>query len=251
MKIEEFEKNKMSYSFPKRYILACMVFFGFCILYGLRVNINIAINAMVTNHSVYENGFTVTKSPEFDWDSKLQGTLLGAFYYGYLVLQIPGGWLAYKFGGTHIFGAALGIASLLTLLTPVVARFNMYLLISLRVLEGLVLGVLFPCNHAIWAVWAPPLERSRLFTITAAGCPVGTIITMPIAGLLSKYGFDGGWASVFYVSGGVGLFWYFVWCLAIHTTPQNHPTISSYELEYIQSTTVDTKNKSRIIRFLG
>ena len=61
--------------------------------------------------------------------------------------------------------------------------------------------MLFPSNHAIWGQWAPPLERSRLFSITAAGCPVGTILTMPLTGLLTKYGFDGGWASVFYVFG--------------------------------------------------
>ncbi|KAF1744207.1 LOW QUALITY PROTEIN: hypothetical protein MXB_4657 [Myxobolus squamalis] len=236
------DSKSTSESFPKRYILAGMVFLGFCLLYALRVNINIAINAMVSNHTVNENGFSVTKSPEFNWDSKLQGS----FYYGYLVLQIPGGWLAYKFGGTHIFGASLGIASLLTLLTPFLARFNIYVLIGLRICEGLVLGVLFPCNHAIWAIWAPPLERSRLFTITAAGCPVGTIITMPIAGLLSKYGFDGGWASVFYVSGGVGLIWYFVWCMTIHSTPDSHPTISSHEVEHIKSHMVSLKENSSV-----
>ena len=30
---------------------------------------------------------------------------------------------------------------------------------------------------------------------------VGTIVTMPLTGLLTKYGFDGGWASVFYCFG--------------------------------------------------
>ena len=30
---------------------------------------------------------------------------------------------------------------------------------------------------------------------------MGTIITMPLSGLLTKYGFDGGWASVFYCFG--------------------------------------------------
>lgn len=33
------------------------------------------------------------------------------------------------------------------------------------------------------------------------GCHVGTIITMPLSGMLTKYGFDGGWASVFYCFG--------------------------------------------------
>lgn len=65
--------------------------------------------------------------------------VLGSFYYGYIVLQVPGGWLATKIGGTRIFGMALFIASVLTLLTPAAARFSVYALIVLRVLEGVVL----------------------------------------------------------------------------------------------------------------
>jgi len=67
------------------------------------------------------------------------GMVLGSFYYGYIVLQIPGGWLATKIGGTRIFGTALLLASILTLLTPAAARFSVYALIVLRVLEGVVL----------------------------------------------------------------------------------------------------------------
>ena len=33
----------------------------------------------------------------------------------------------------------------------------------------LVKGVTFPCNHAIWAKWAPALERSTLITMAIAG----------------------------------------------------------------------------------
>jgi len=227
--------------FPKRYVLALMVFLGFSVLYALRVNLNVAIGAMCNNHTIYENGFYVNKVAEFDWGSKTQGMVLGSFYYGYIVLQIPGGWLATKIGGTRIFGVALFFASVLTLLTPTAARFSVYALIVLRVLEGIALGVLFPSNHAIWGQWAPPLERSRLFSITAAGCPVGTILTMPMTGLLTKYGFDGGWASVFYVFGAVGLLWSFVWWLVIHPAPETHPTISQAEKNYIMASLSNRK----------
>jgi len=221
-------------SFPKRYIVAIMIFLGICVQYALRVNLSVAIGAMCNNHTIEQNGFTIQKKAEFEWSSKLQGTILGAFYYGYTVMQIPGGWLGQRFGGTRVFGICLGIASILTMLTPLAARTSVAALITLRVIEGLALGALFPCNHAIWSKWAPPSERTRLFTITVAGCPVGTILSMPLSGVMSKYGFDGGWASVFYCFGAVGLLWFFVWQLAIHGSPSEHPTITPEEKDYIE-----------------
>ena len=67
------------------------------------------------------------------------GVILGAFYYGYMVFQIPGGWLALRVGGARLFGAAVLVASLLTLLTPAAARWSPAALILVRILEGLVL----------------------------------------------------------------------------------------------------------------
>lgn len=74
---------------------------------------------------------------EFDWDETTQGYILGAFFYGYIVTQVPGGWLASKFGGKNLFGYGVLCTSVLTLITPVAARYSVYLLIAVRVLEGL------------------------------------------------------------------------------------------------------------------
>ena len=57
----ELEDLGKDVGFPKRYVLALMVFLGFCVLYALRVNLNVAIGAMCNNHTIYENGFYVNK----------------------------------------------------------------------------------------------------------------------------------------------------------------------------------------------
>ena len=44
------------FSVPKRYVLAIMMFCGFMNMYAIRVNLNVAIGAMVKPHPVVKNG---------------------------------------------------------------------------------------------------------------------------------------------------------------------------------------------------
>ena len=75
--------------------------------------------------------------PDFTWERQTQGVILGAFFYGYIFTQIPGGYLATKFGGKRIFLIGIAATSVLTLLTPFLTRCGIGFLISTRVLEGL------------------------------------------------------------------------------------------------------------------
>ena len=64
------------------------------------------------------------------------GWVLGAFFYGYLITQIPGGWLAERYGGKMVFGIGIIGTSVLTLFTPLAAETSVWLLVVLRVTEG-------------------------------------------------------------------------------------------------------------------
>ena len=66
----------------------------------------------------------------------LKGWILSAFFYGYLLTQIPGGWLAERIGGKWVFGVGVVMTSLLTLFTPLAAFTNVWLLVAVRVMEG-------------------------------------------------------------------------------------------------------------------
>ena len=85
--------------------------------------------------------FTVTYSdfqyPDFTWERQTQGVILGAFFYGYIFTQIPGGYLATKFGGKRIFLIGIAATSVMTLLTPFLTHRGIGFLITTRVLEGL------------------------------------------------------------------------------------------------------------------
>ncbi|BFZ21120.1 hypothetical protein BsWGS_24159 [Bradybaena similaris] len=228
-----------------------MAFLGVFNVYCLRVNLSVALVAMVnvTTHADTSNGSDNTECPdsnhgnssspaatgEFNWDQKTQGYVLGAFFYGYIVTQLPGGWLASRFGGKRLFGYGVLTTSVLTLLTPVAARCSVYLLIAVRVLEGFGEGVTFPALHAMWGSWAPVWERSKLVGFTYAGSPLGTVFSLPISGILCDSDIAGGWPSVFYVFGTIGCVWFVAWMLIVHDTPSQHPRISASERDYIES----------------
>lgn len=49
-----------------------------------------------------------------------------------------------------------------TLLTPMAARISIWMLVLLRVLEGVGGGVSFPAEHTLISKWAPPNEVSEV-----------------------------------------------------------------------------------------
>ena len=61
-------------------------------------------------------------SQTFPWDEYTQGLVLSSFGYGYWITQIAGGRLAEKFGIKRIYGTALLLTAILTLLSPTAAK---------------------------------------------------------------------------------------------------------------------------------
>lgn len=231
-----------------RYVLAGMSCSGFCVVYLLRVNLSVALVAMVNstyadakatanNPECQRNTANVTrvKDGEFKWDQEMQGLILGAFFYGYIVTQLPGGWLASRYGGKVVFGCGVLLTSVAALFTPAAAYHSVAILMLVRVVEGLGQGVTFPAMQAMWGHWAPPLERSKLVTISYAGLSLGTVLAMPISGLLCASNLWGGWPAVFYIFGAIGILWAIMWLMLTHDRPEDHPRISAKEKEYIQS----------------
>lgn len=74
---------------------------------------------------------------EFDWDSKTQGLVLSSFFYGYISTQLLGGWLGARIGGKRVFGLGIATTAFLTIITPPLARMSVYILVALRIVEGI------------------------------------------------------------------------------------------------------------------
>ena len=62
---------------------------------------------------------------------------MGAFFYGYIVTQIPGGWLAGVVGGKHVLGTGLLIGGITTVLVPFLAKAGVGPIVAQRVILGM------------------------------------------------------------------------------------------------------------------
>ena len=84
-------------------------------------------------------------------------------------------------------------------------------------------GMTYPSIHAIWARWAPPLERSRLAAVAFSGSYVGTVIALPLSGLLAE---NCGWEWIFYFFGAIGLIWCAAWAWVVKDSPEEDRNIT-------------------------
>uniref|UniRef100_A0A8C7L2X1 Vesicular glutamate transporter 1 n=1 Tax=Oncorhynchus kisutch TaxID=8019 RepID=A0A8C7L2X1_ONCKI len=216
------------FGLPRRYIIAILSGLGFCISFGIRCNLGVAIVSMVNNQTIYKGDKPILVKAQFNWEPETVGMIHGSFFWGYIVTQIPGGFICQKFAANRVFGFAIVATSCLNMLIPSAARTHIGCVILVRICQGLVEGVSYPACHGIWAKWAPPLERSRL--ATTAFCGEFPTFTLPLFFLFSPHSFH----SSFHLPGSFGIFWYLFWILVSYESPAAHPTITEEEQKYIE-----------------
>lgn len=229
-------------SLTKRYTQAILVMVGFIISFGIRCNVGVATVKMMSNTTDEEGN--IEDLAEFHWSPETIGYVDASFFWGYIVTQLPGGFLASRFPSNRLFGTAIFLSSCLNLLIPAATKLDPRAVIVVRVMQGLVEGVTYPSCHGIWRWWAPPLERSRLATLAFCGSYGGAVLGMPVSGYLA----DGiGWYAPFYFYGVAGIIWYMFWLWLSFEKPAKHPSISPREQLYIEKSIGDNKSPAPTI----
>jgi MFS transporter, ACS family, solute carrier family 17 (sodium-dependent inorganic phosphate cotransporter), other len=210
---------------PQRYNVVGLCFIAAFICYIDRVNISVAIIAM---------------QEQFGWSASTKGLVLSSFFLGYLLFQLPGGWLANRWGGKLILGVAVLWWSLFTVLTPMAALTSLPVLIAARILMGLGEGAMFPGAYSMFGRWVPTFERSRAVALLLSGVPLGTLFALTTTGwLVTRYG----WPSVFYVFGGAGVIWACFWFVMARDDPARAPNMTAAERELLREHCIDANEK--------
>lgn len=212
--------------------MVIMAFFGYLFAYTLRTNMNVAIISMIQKSNVTLSNGTVVEQQLYNWSKKEQGYVLSSFFWGYIITQFPGGFFSIKFGGVLVLGLSVLISSIVTLLCPVCAYGNLWLLVFSRLVIGLFSGPIFPSANAIWARWAPPKEKALIVSFVFSGTIIGTVFGNAISGIICT---ALGWESAFYCFGCLGIVWSIIWLVFIKERPSLDRCCSEAEAKYIQS----------------
>ncbi|XP_043479113.1 sialin-like [Leptopilina heterotoma] len=239
---------------PARVVLYLLSFTGFLVSFMMRMDINIAIVAMVKDSNseddstrpplcypssnisfTLDNSNSTKKIPkdvagELDWSPAVQTTIISTFYWCYILSQVVGGVLTQYFGTKTVFGGSQLLTAICSLLIPVATEFHYGAMIALRSIQGAASGLTWPAMYAIVGHWIPPVERSR-FMSSFQGFSIGIGLTYPLCGFLIAHF---GWRTVFYTTGTIGVIWCIFWFFLAFDTPASHPRISQQELQYIQ-----------------
>jgi ACS family sodium-dependent inorganic phosphate cotransporter-like MFS transporter 5 len=238
-----------------RYVLAWMGCLGIMNVYFCRINLSMAMVAMVGVEGRAAAALNSSSCPgrgavlgqegrlgEFAWSKREQGLVTGSYYWSYAACQIPAAWLAARFGFRRVFGLSMLVASLVTLVFPLAARASVGLAVAARVLLGIFHAVAFPAMTGAWAVWAPPMERTQLNGIYWSGASVGTLTIFTLAGYVAD---SLGWPAIFYVTGCCSLAWVAAWFLLVWDSPALHPRITAAERDYIESSLGSRQSEHR------
>ncbi|MCY8938667.1 MFS transporter [Peribacillus frigoritolerans] len=176
-------------------IILALLFLGWMVSYLDRVSINIAM---------------VQIGEEFQLGPEAYGTVLSIFFAGYALMQIPGGWLADKFGSRKVLIWSVVLWSLFTILTGF--AWSILSLIVIRFLFGLGEGGYPAASQKTVAEVFPKEQRARasssIMSSNYFGGALAPILATP---LIVAHG----WRNMFFITGVLGiivavLFWLFI-----------------------------------------
>jgi MFS family permease len=196
------------------YILPVIVFI-YVICYIDRTNISFALPHL--KHDMHLTGAQ-------------EGFASGVFFWGYLLLQVPGGYMAERWSAKRwvailmVLWSAAAVASGFT--------HNFTELVIARLLLGVAEGGVQPALMTTIRSWFPFAERSRAYAIFKLYTPIAAIVAAPFSGVILTYA---DWRWMFIIQGAapliIGLI---VWLAVIRDTPAKAEWLSENERNHIE-----------------
>src|SRR5689334_7523356 len=172
-----------------------LLYLAFCISYIDRAAISIALTQI---------------GKEFNLQASDLGIVISAFFLGYAIMQVPGGWLADRFGSKIVVIVTIAMWSLFTVMTGFAA--SLASLIAIRFIFGIAEGGFPPASikgiAELFDKKARPKVSTLLTSSNYAGSMIAPLVMAPLIIWL-------GWRHAFAAIGVAGIAFAIVYWVSV------------------------------------
>ncbi|WP_064742923.1 MFS transporter [Pseudonocardia spinosispora] len=201
------------------YILPVIVFI-YVICYIDRTNISFALPHLKTDMHL---------------SGAQQGFASGVFFWGYLLLQIPGGYMAERWSAKRWVAILMVLWSVAAMASGLTHTFGQ--LVLARFLLGVAEGGVQPALMTSIRSWFPFAERSRAYAIFKLYTPIAAVVAAPFSGIILTVA---DWRWMFIIQGGaplvIGLI---AWLAVMRDTPAKARWLSDNERDHIERARIE------------
>jgi MFS transporter, ACS family, glucarate transporter len=174
---------------------------------------------------------------EFSIPLKTMGWIFSAFLLGYALSQIPGGYLADRYGPRKVLIVAISWWSILTAATAVAPRLPVTQWFGLawsfaivRFLIGIGEAPSSPSYTKIVANWMGHTRRGLGSSFNLLGIGLGGALTPVLITFIMRHW---GWRASFYICGLLGILVALAWYFLAADRPDRHPRVNQAEVALV------------------
>lgn len=193
-----------------------VAFIMYTIAFIDRTNISLALPSM---------------SRDLHMDPTQAGNAAGVFFWGYLLLQIPGGYLANRWSAKRFVSILLVLWGICAVFCGLVRTWREFWV--MRFLLGVAEGGVWPATLVLLANWFPRAERARANAFWMLCLPVSVVVSSPLSGwILGRWN----WRVLLIAEGALPFIWLLIWLWFINDHPHQAAWISTEERQYLETT---------------
>ena len=159
------------------------------------------------------------------------GSAAGIFFWGYLLLQIPGGYLAQRWSAKRFVSILLVLWGACSMGCGLIHTYRQFWM--MRLLLGVAEGGVWPATLVLLAHWFPRAERARANAYWMLCLPIAVVVSSPLSGwILGRWD----WRVLLISEGVIPFFWLLVWWWFIDDHPRQAGWISAEERYHLETT---------------
>ena len=159
------------------------------------------------------------------------GGAAGIFFWGYVVLQIPGGHLAQRWSAKRFVSILLVVWGRCSVGCGLVQTYRQFW--AMRLLLGVAEGGVWPAVLVLLSHWFPRGERARANAYWMLCLPIAVILSSPLSGwILGRWN----WRVLLIAEGALPFFWLIIWWIFVDDYPHQARWISTDERNYLETT---------------